>query len=98
MPMRWTTNGSSFTRTIRRYGAKAGIIVAGAIIAVGSLHRVTYLPRTPLAKRIAAGEVAALPTPWGTTKSADSSIAPGGLDAGMDHDRIKFWVQRLSTK
>jgi membrane-bound lytic murein transglycosylase D len=83
---------------LRRFGVKAAIVAAGGVIAVGSINRATYLPRTPLAKRMVAEAPASpLPTPWGTTRSADSAVAPGGLDAGMDHDRIKYWVKRLST-
>src|SRR4051812_33111702 len=98
MPMRWTFRSPDFKTALKRFGVKAGIVAVGGLVAVGSVNRVTYLPKTPLAQRIVAeAPVAALPTPWGTTRAADSTVAPGGLDAGLEHDRIAYWVKRLST-
>ncbi len=100
MPIRWTLRplhiSPAAERAIRRFGMKAGIVVAGTIIAAGSIHRASYLPHTPLAERLVANAPTNVKTPWGTTVSADSSIAPGGLDAGLDHDRIAYWVNRLT--
>lgn len=84
-------------RAFKRLGPKAAIVVAGIVVAAATVHRTTYLPETPLAKRIAASAPLNPKTPWGTSAASASSIAPGGLDAGVDHDRIKFWVDRLST-
>lgn len=84
-------------RAFTRFGPKAAIVVAGLVVAAATVHRTTYLPQTSLAKRIAASAPVNPRTPWGTWIASASSIAPGGLDAGVDHDRIKFWVNRLST-
>ena len=84
-------------RAFARLGPKAAIVAAGIIVAAATVHRTTYLPDTPLAKRISASATAKPKTPWGTSIASASSVAPGGLDAGVDHDRIKFWVNRLST-
>jgi hypothetical protein len=89
--------GPSVRRMLERFGIKAAIVVSGAAVAFGTLHKATYLPHTPLAERIVASAPVNAKTPWGTTRAADSSIAPGGLDAGVDHDRISYWVKRLST-
>ncbi|MDB4874992.1 MAG: hypothetical protein JWM41_1438 [Gemmatimonadetes bacterium] len=96
--MRWTSSsGKSLKQTLARFGIKAAIVVSGVAVAAGTIHKQTYLPRTPLAKRIVASAPVNVKTPWGTTHAADSSVAPGGLDAGVDHDRISYWVKRLST-
>jgi hypothetical protein len=96
--MRWTSKtGESFRRTLGRFGIKAAIVVSGVAVAAGTIHKATYLPRTPLVERMAAAAPVNVKTPWGTSRAADSSVAPGGLDAGVDHDRISYWVKRLST-
>jgi membrane-bound lytic murein transglycosylase D len=82
---------------VRRFGIKAAIVASGVAVAAGTLHKTTYVSRTPLAQRIVASAPVNVKTPWGTSRSADSSIAPGGLDAGVDHARIAYWVKRLST-
>jgi hypothetical protein len=84
-------------RAFTRLGPKAAIVVAGIAVAAATVHRTTYLTETPLGKRIAASAPVNPKTPWGTSVASASSIAPGGLDAGVDHDRINFWVDRLST-
>jgi hypothetical protein len=98
MPMRWTSKtGESFKRTLGRFGIKAAIVVSGVAVAAGTIHKATYLPKTPLVARMVAAAPVNVKTPWGTSRAADSSVAPGGLDAGVDHDRISYWVKRLST-
>jgi hypothetical protein len=98
--MRWTLNlfnlSSEATRSIKSVGVKASIVVIGAVIAAGSIHRATYLPHAPLVERMTAAAPVNVKTPWGTTITPDSTIAPGGLDAGVDHDLILGWVKRLS--
>jgi hypothetical protein len=96
--MRWTSSsGKSVTRILSRFGIKAAIVVSGVAVAFGTIHKATYLPKTPVAERIVAAAPVNVKTPWGTTRAADSTVAPGGLDAGVDHDRISYWVTRLST-
>lgn len=96
--MRWTSSSlSSAGSVIRRFGIKAAIVVSGVAVAAGTLHKTTYMSHTPLAERIVASAPTNVKTPWGTSRSADSAIAPGGLDAGVEHDRIAYWVKRLST-
>ena len=96
--MGWgSTTTQTVKRSLARFGIKAGIVVAGVIVAAGTVHRATYLPQTSLAKRIVTDAPVNLKTPWGTSIAAASSVAPGGLDAGLNHDRIQYWVTRLST-
>ena len=98
MPRRWVPISSeTLKRSLARFGLRAGIVLAGIAVAAGTIHRTAYLPSTPLAKRLVASAPVNIRTPWGTSIAADSSVAPGGLDAGLDHDRIQFWVHRLST-
>jgi membrane-bound lytic murein transglycosylase D len=82
---------------VRRFGLKAAIVAAGAGVAAGTIHRTTYVSHTPLVERVVASAPVNVKTPWGTSPTADSSIAPGGLDAGLNHSRIAYWVDRLST-
>jgi hypothetical protein len=82
---------------VRRFGVKAAIVAAGIGVAAGTIHRTTYVSQTSLAERIVANAPKDVKTPWGTSPAADSSIAPGGLDAGVDHARIAYWVNRLTT-
>jgi hypothetical protein len=96
--MRWTSfSRAAAGRAVRRFGIKAAIVASGVAVAAGTLHKTTYMSRTPLAERIVSSAPTNVKTPWGTSRSADSSIAPGGLDAGVDHARIAYWVKRLST-
>src|SRR4051812_6148060 len=101
MPIRWTLGtdriGPGAKRAMRRFGIKAGIVAAGAVVALGTVNRGTYVAHTTLAERVVASAPVNVKTPWGTTKTADSAIAPGGLDAGVDHDRISYWIKRLSN-
>jgi membrane-bound lytic murein transglycosylase MltF len=82
---------------VRRFGLKTAIVAAGIGVAAGTIHRTTYVSATPLVARVVAAAPKDVKTPWGTTPAADSSIAPGGLDAGVNHARIAYWVNRLST-
>jgi hypothetical protein len=106
MPIRCTLSDRSGDRSgdrsvvrrfVGRYAIKAAIIAAGGIVAIGTVNRAEFLPQTSLVERVVASAPVAVPTPWGTTPSPDSTIAPGGLDAGVDHDRIDYWMRRLST-
>lgn len=106
MANRWTLRASRFAEAARhnvaRYGIKAGIVVLGTIVAAGTLHRSHYLSQTPLVARVAAADTGAtrkmgalLGVASGATASAGANR--GGLDAGVQHERIDYWVKRLST-
>ena len=104
MPKRWTSSalrvGKVSKRAGARHGIKAGIIALGGVVALGTLNRTTtYLPRTSLVHRLAA-EDSAVDERQSSLFKAVSSMTPmphGGLDAGVEHERIDFWVKRLST-
>jgi membrane-bound lytic murein transglycosylase D len=83
-----------------RYGIKAGIFALGVGVVVGTANRTNYLPKTSLVQRL----VASAPAPASQTVAFDIThraaalhVAPGGLDAGLEHERITYWVNRLST-
>ena len=77
-----------------RHGIKASIIAVGAVVAAGTLHQTSYLPRTPLGERIAAS-ASPVAQSGDTATSIDS--ANGGLDDGSQHSRVEYWVHKLST-
>jgi soluble lytic murein transglycosylase-like protein len=85
-----------------RFGIKAGIIVLGGAIAAGTVHRTTYLPHTTVGAAVAAGNPADSATLLArlakvATVPSPSSATVGGLDLNVDHSRIDFWVNRLTT-
>jgi hypothetical protein len=90
MPTTSTTNArGGLGRLARRYGAKAAIIVAGAVFAVGSLEKTRFLPKPTIAEK----PFAAVLTPAAEAAAKPWSI----LDAGKEHDRITQWIQRLTS-
>jgi soluble lytic murein transglycosylase-like protein len=89
---------------VARFGVKAGIIVLGGAIAAGTIHRTTYLPHTTLGAAVAAANPADSATLLAKlSKAATTPLSPGaltaagGLDLNVDHSRIDFWVNRLTT-
>ena len=85
---------------LKRWVIQTGVIAAGAVVAVGTLQHGSLLSNTPLAKQLAAGDSAArvkLSSLADAGSSARRVMSPGGLDNGMSHPRIDFWVTRLST-
>ena len=82
-----------------RFLVQGGLIGAGTIVAASSLESGRVI-HAPLAERI----VESAPTNPLTTVAYDithrtpaTKVAPGGLDAGLEHERITYWVNRLST-
>lgn len=75
-------------RLAERYGAKAAIIAIGAAFAVASLQNTEFLPKPKITERPFADaltpKVLAAAKPW--------SI----LDAGVEHDRIAYWMDKLT--
>ena len=104
MPKTWNTLHRrvrhAFVRVGSRYGIRLGIVAAGSFAAVNSLNH-----RSPLSARPTLAEAATGATPSaGVSASAaplartpKSRIAPGGLDAGLEHERITYWVDKFST-
>src|ERR1700761_3948754 len=102
--------GGRFYRALARHGIKLSIIVAGTAVAATTLSNTTaYLPGTSLVHRLMAGGSAIAGRPSTLAKAA-SDLSPakslgatsivaraGGLDRGIQHERIDVWVKRLST-
>src|SRR3954469_3486602 len=90
---------------LKRWLIQTGIIAAGAVVAVGTLRHDSPIAKAPLVQQLAAGDSAARAklSSLGLPSSAAGSLAPklaissGGLDNGMDHPRIDYWVNRLTT-
>lgn len=97
MPNGYLLTAGRYWRAAKRVGArhglKASIIAVGAVVAAGTLHQTSYLPRTPFGQRIVASASPAA-QPGDTAVSADS--ANGGLD-DTQHSRVEYWVHKLTT-
>jgi soluble lytic murein transglycosylase-like protein len=93
----------SLSRLASRHGMKAAIVVLGAVVAAGTVNQTNYLPRTKLVQRVVAAAPSNQVKPEATVASSllsrtpSSRVAPGGLDAGLEHERIAYWVNQLST-
>lgn len=104
MPKTWNTLPRrvrhAFVHCGARYGVRLSILTAGSIAAAGSLNRTSpLLPRPTLVEAVAEAAPAER-----TSSAADvlkrtpkARIAPGGLDAGLEHERITYWVDKFST-
>src|SRR4051812_48975710 len=88
----------AFARASRQYGIKLGIVALGTIVAAGTINsRGTGLMLPSLVDRVVAS-APAHPVGFDVLKRTPANrIAPGGLDAGFEHERIAYWVNRLST-
>jgi hypothetical protein len=78
-------------------GTKVGIVALATVVAAGTLHPAPYLTAS------AAIQPGVVSQPTGNVATdlaqpAKTKRAPGGLDAGLEHERIAYWVNRLSTK
>ena len=83
---------SGLVRILKRYGAKASIIAVGAAIAVGSLEQMHFLPKPSIVQHPFA-DVAS-----GRATAGDSASRPWNvLGQAVDHDRIAYWMNRLTT-
>jgi hypothetical protein len=85
---------------LKRWVIQTGIIAAGAVVAVGTLRQGSPIARTPLVQQLAAGDSAArakMGSLLATSSVGGFGLSPGGLDGGINHPRIDFWVKRLST-
>jgi hypothetical protein len=87
----------SVRRGVRRFGPKAGIVALGGVVAAGTINRKSDLPSANLVQRVV--ELAPSHTVASDIlrRTPRNRIAPGGLDAGLEHERISYWVNRLST-
>ena len=104
MPKTWNVSISrvrqAFAERGLRYLVQGSFIAAGTVVAAGSLNNGGILPRPALATAIVESAPAnpATTVAYGLTHRATASkAAPGGLDAGLEHERITYWVNRLST-
>jgi membrane-bound lytic murein transglycosylase D len=90
----------------KRWTIQAGIVALGAAVAVGTMQRTTtYLPQTPLVHQVAAGDsiarvrmsslLAASSAP--VSASAGEVSSKRELNVAVNHPRIDYWVNRLST-
>ena len=103
MPKTWNTRlrrvRQAFVRQGGRYGIQLGIIAVGSLAAVSTFNHPASSPNLSLVEAVKE----AAPSNKATTAVAElertpqSRIAPGGLDAGLEHERITYWVDKFST-
>lgn len=85
---------------LKRWVIQTGIIAAGAVVAIGTLRHDSPVVQPALVQQLAAGDSAArakMSSLLTGTSAAGPAVSAGGLDNGMDHPRIDYWVKRLST-
>jgi len=85
---------------LKRWVIQTGIIATGAVVAVGTLRRDSPITQTPLVRQLTAGDSAArakMSSLVASSAPTSPTVSAGGLDNGIDHPRIDFWVKRLST-
>jgi hypothetical protein len=85
---------------LKRWVIQTGIIAAGAVVAVGTLQRGSPIGQTSLVHQLASGDSVArakMSSLMVANSSTAASVSPGGLDSGINHPRVDFWVNRLST-
>jgi len=84
---------------LKRWVIQTGIIAVGAVVAVGTLQHGSPIAKTPLVQQLAAGDSMARAKMSSLVASASPAppASAGGLDGGIDHPRIDYWVTRLST-
>lgn len=90
-----------------RWPTQAAIIALGAVVAVSTIGRTTYLPKTSLVAKLSEGDAAArdrMNSLLSATSSASaatvattSSARKTDLGVNVAHARVDFWVNRLST-
>jgi soluble lytic murein transglycosylase-like protein len=85
---------------LKRWVIQTGIIAVGAVVAVGTLQHGSPIAKTPLVRQLAAGDSVArakMSSLVTASSSSGATASSGGLDGGIDHPRIDYWVNRLST-
>lgn len=79
---------------------QTGIVAVGATVAIGTLSHDSPVAKPAVVQQIAAGDSAArakMSSLLLAGAPASPAVSAGGLDIGVDHPRIDYWVKRLST-
>ena len=79
---------------------QTGIVALGATVAIGTLSHDSPIAKPAVVQQIAAGDSAArarMSSLLTGNATASPATPAGGLDIGVEHPRIDFWVKRLST-
>src|SRR3954471_10271050 len=88
-----TSGGSQgrLGRWVRQFGVKAGLVVLGLGIGIASLERTVFLKPAVIEhpiQDILSGRA---------TKADTSRVAALPLGADVQHDRIAYWLTKLTT-
>jgi hypothetical protein len=90
MAAKSTNRKSRLVRLAKRYGAQAGIIAIGAVVAVASVENTHFLPKPPIIQHPFADVARGRAT---TTANQPWNV----LGANVEHDRIAYWMNKLTT-
>lgn len=92
--MRWIDSQSGPVRFVKRFGAKAAIILIGAGVAVGTLQQTSFLPKPPIVQHPFSDVLTGSATALASSDSANLLTVLGG---NVEHDRISQWMTKLTT-
>src|SRR5438270_8026651 len=93
MPTQSPKKQSGLVRALKQYGAKAGIIAVGAAIAIGSLEQTRFLPKPKIVQHPFEDVASGRPTGASDTAQKPWNV----LGANVEHDRIAYWMTKLTT-
>src|SRR5262245_12410895 len=100
MPNTYITTYRRVSRIIpaafSRHGVKAVIVALGTGVSAGPLQAAPYVPTTHVAQHAVASAATRIVEPDSVKRAGASRVAPGGLDAGIEHQKITFWVKQFS--
>lgn len=91
MPMGSAEPQSGLGRLLKQFGAKAAIIAVGAAVAVGSLEQTRFLPKPAIVAHPFSDVLT------GRATGSDSTRRWNVLGDNVEHDRIAYWMTRLTT-
>jgi membrane-bound lytic murein transglycosylase D len=75
---------------------KAVIVALGTSVSAGTLRAAFYVPTTHVAQHAVASAATNMVESDSVKRAGAGRVAPGGLDAGLEHEKITFWVNQFS--
>jgi membrane-bound lytic murein transglycosylase D len=79
-----------------RRALKAAIVALGTGVAAGTLHAAPYVATPQTAPQAPASAPSTTVESASAKKAPASTVARGGLDAGLEHAKITYWVKQFS--
>jgi membrane-bound lytic murein transglycosylase D len=78
-----------------RRGLKAAIVALGTGVVAGTLHAAPYVATPQTAPQVASAQATTVES-VSIKKAPAATVARGGLDAGLEHAKITYWVKQFS--